>query len=561
MNLPSIRRVLVAVVVSVLSLVAAAPAAAVPPSSTHTIGPIDLNDQVMPFGTDDETFINQTLPLGSQPSIGDAGRVTTWRANVLTAGPIRLAVVHPTGSPGEFTVTGTDDQVAAQAGVNEFTPESPLPIAAGDTIALIQVPGGAVPRYSNNPGTTFWVKSGAITPMSPATGETFTAPVAPAGAVLFNADVDTSPAAPSTPEIEGDGAFPDTTVGQASATRTFEVQSVSKTDVVVGHHGVEVLGDKADFDVVSDACSGHTIQPKDSCPVTIRFKPGSPGTKLAKLRVTSNALEQATAPLSGTAKAAAVVVNPPKVDPKPPIPAKPAPTLTAIVGPNGNGSTGTGSSAAITVKRNSVGVGCTVTGTVLTSCRVELYANAPNGKGARAARLVHVGTGTYVNRAGSQKLEVKVVLNATGRKLLTQSPGGLRVRVKITGTPVSGDKLEATGAARLVPRSIAATIGGFDVDGFGLSRAAKRRLRTLAKQIGTAKTVRCVGHTDGSSDDSSYLGKLGQKRAKKVCAQLARYGVKARFVTGSKGAAAPRATNRTKSGRAANRRVELRVAR
>ncbi|HEY8582269.1 MAG TPA: IPT/TIG domain-containing protein [Capillimicrobium sp.] len=184
-----------------LSLTGAATAGA----AVYTIGPTNLGpDALTPgvvqnYGTDDETFINRDLPLGSVPSIGSPGDIVTWRINAGTTGPVRLVVLHPTGVPGEYAVTAADDQVAGQLGVNTFTPSTPIPIAAGDTIGIVQLPGGALPRYGDDPSTATWVKSGALAPMSPTTGQTFTAPVAPAVVTLYNADVDDAVAPPTPP--------------------------------------------------------------------------------------------------------------------------------------------------------------------------------------------------------------------------------------------------------------------------------------------------------------------------------------------------------------------------
>jgi outer membrane protein OmpA-like peptidoglycan-associated protein len=268
----------------------------------------------------------------------------------------------------------------------------------------------------------------------------------------------------------------------------------------------------------------------------------------------------------------------PRVEtPKPEVPAK-RPALTAVIGGARTGAQtpadGGSSSATIQVAKEAVGVGCTITGTVLRSCKVDLYATVAvresragsRSVGARAAaraaktRQVLVGTGTYEKTGGASKMNVQVELNATGKALLRTSPGGLKVAVKITGRPVSGAPLKATGAARLVADRAALTVGGFAVNSAELTPAARRALRTFAA-FGTATTVRCVGHTDASSDDASYLRTLGARRAKAVCAFLAQNGVKGARTLVSKGSNVPVATNTTKAGRAQNRRVQVTLVR
>lgn len=71
--------------------------------------------------------------------------------------------------------------------------------------------------------------------------------------------------------------------------------------------------------------------------------------------------------------------------------------------------------------------------------------------------------------------------------------------------------------------------------------------------------VRVVGHTD-SLGDPNYNVDLSQRRAQAVATQLVKNGVAAENVSFiGYGAARPVATNKTREGRAANRRVELEV--
>lgn len=274
---------------------------------------------------------------------------------------------------------------------------------------------------------------------------------------------------------------------------------------------------------------------------------------------------QAPAPQAETpAPAPAPVVEAPKpatvkVAPK-------APALAVTIGGTKTGAQtqgGTSSAATIEVAKESVGVGCSITGTVLKSCKVDLYAPVAGGATARAAaaKEVLVGTGTYASKDGSSKMDVRIELNATGKALLRKNPAGLKVNVKITGNPVSGTPLKATGVAKLVTDRASLTVGGFAVNSAVLTPKAKQQLRAFAK-FGKAATVRCVGHTDGSSDDGKYLRSLGAERAQVVCAYLAKHGVKAtKRSLVSKADTVPAATNTTKAGRAQNRRVVVTLVR
>lgn len=260
-------------------------------------------------------------------------------------------------------------------------------------------------------------------------------------------------------------------------------------------------------------------------------------------------------PPVGTPTPEPPVATPTPTATAPTTPAKP--TFTATVG--GKAAEGTSAGAAtVQVAQQAVNVGCKMTGVALSSCSVKLYAEAPEGK-ARATAQVLVGTGFVESKAGTDKLSVRVVLNATGRELLRTSPRGLDVQVAISGKPVNGELINATGAARLVAKRSTVTIGGFATDQSTLTPAAKRALTKLAAKLRGGATVRLIGNTDGSTDDKRYLHRLGLDRATAVKAFLAAHGAKATYTVVSRGASQPRATNATARGRALNRRVVLQI--
>ena len=73
-------------------------------------------------------------------------------------------------------------------------------------------------------------------------------------------------------------------------------------------------------------------------------------------------------------------------------------------------------------------------------------------------------------------------------------------------------------------------------------------------------TVRVAGYTD-SLGDPNYNVDLSQRRAKAVAMELVKEGVPAKNVSFiGYGAANPVATNKTRQGRAQNRRVELEIS-
>lgn len=101
----------------------------------------------------------------------------------------------------------------------------------------------------------------------------------------------------------------------------------------------------------------------------------------------------------------------------------------------------------------------------------------------------------------------------------------------------------------------------FDFDKSVVKPAGKVVLNGLVEKLKTLsiEVIIAVGHTDSVGTDAYNL-KLGQRRAEAVKAYLVSQGVPAnRIYTDSKGEKQPVADNRTREGRAKNRRVEVEV--
>jgi outer membrane protein OmpA-like peptidoglycan-associated protein len=217
----------------------------------------------------------------------------------------------------------------------------------------------------------------------------------------------------------------------------------------------------------------------------------------------------------------------------------------------------------VSMEASQATVGCSLTGVLVTECVVRAYvpATALGSGRVRAAgqRLVLIGTGHATAASASARVAVEVHLNATGRRYVNRL-GGVTAVFKVAATPTHGAVLHATTRARIVPAT-AITVpanGLFRSDSARLTIGAVRYLRVIARRLGGAKAIDCVGHTDAFGSGAHNLA-LGRRRAETVCAFLRAHGVHARLTTTSAGASRPRATNRTPKGRALNRRVELRV--
>lgn len=222
--------------------------------------------------------------------------------------------------------------------------------------------------------------------------------------------------------------------------------------------------------------------------------------------------------------------------------------------------------AKLAMKSGDLTVGCKVAGVTIARCVVDVYAEV-GGSSARAAKRVKIGTGRYVANKRTNQVQIKLTLTKRGKRLVNRL-GGVRVKLDMTAWPRGGGaKLKANGISQLLPARVKVTpaTGIFADRSAQLTSSARAWVKTTAKQLGSAQSVRCVGHTSRSRGGSpeairrSANHRLGLARAKAICAELKRAGVKVKTTTATAGETKPRSSNRTAGGRAKNRRVELTV--
>lgn len=141
-----------------------------------------------------------------------------------------------------------------------------------------------------------------------------------------------------------------------------------------------------------------------------------------------------------------------------------------------------------------------------------------------------------------------------------------------TAAPGCDGALQVAAAPAAAPAAAAAPVAAaskvtfaadafFDFDKAVLKPAGKAKLDEVANKIGgiNLEVIIAVGHTDSVGSDA-YNQKLSVRRAEAVKAYLVKKGVdKARVYTEGKGESQPVADNKTKEGRAKNRRVEIEV--
>jgi outer membrane protein OmpA-like peptidoglycan-associated protein len=208
----------------------------------------------------------------------------------------------------------------------------------------------------------------------------------------------------------------------------------------------------------------------------------------------------------------------------------------------------------VTVSPNlTLEVGCRVRHARLRACAVRAY-HEVDGHSLEIGRG-HVTLSRGEHGGGALPL----LLNTTGQRLLAGRLNGLPTALKVRAETVDARDLSAPLLdVRLYPQNVHVLpiVWPFQSGRSALVGRARRIVEKVAKEIGQARQVTCIGYTD-SEGARSYNVALARRRAQAVCSALQTLGVQNAFKLETQGAARPRASNRTSAGRALNRRVEL----
>jgi len=146
----------------------------------------------------------------------------------------------------------------------------------------------------------------------------------------------------------------------------------------------------------------------------------------------------------------------------------------------------------------------------------------------------------------------------------TAAPGcdGAIVAPKAAPAPAPAPKAAAPAPAPAAATKVTyAADAFFDFDKSALKKEGKAKLDDLVGKVKgiNLEVIIAVGHTDSVGSDA-YNQKLSVRRAESVKAYLVSKGIeKNRVYTEGKGEKQPVADNKTKEGRAKNRRVEIEV--
>jgi len=328
-------------------------------------------------------------------------------------------------------------------------------------------------------------------------------------------------------------SFGEHAVGTAPAPLTATIANDGTERLVLDAAAIGGPG-SGDYALDADACSGRTLPIGGQCTVAVRFTPGAPGARDAVLDLGGNdGAGPVRVALTGSAPQPADPPgggDPPRGGDEPPVARPPAgEPPRANVAPTAN--------AVVTRLRGGAG-------------RYALDGRAsvdPDG------RIV-----SWRWRLSGRTIATKA------RATVRLAPRSAPYRLTLTVVDDRGASATTTVTVRAPqPPEVRVTIPariGFAADSSVLSSRAVRLLADLRERVGGARRLVVVGHSDARGP-AGYNRWLSERRARAVARALLD-GVRPRPRTievRGVGAARPIATNGTAAGRAANRRVEIRI--
>lgn len=232
-------------------------------------------------------------------------------------------------------------------------------------------------------------------------------------------------------------------------------------------------------------------------------------------------------------------------------PPPPAPTQAFSVAIRGAGLGGAGTPLIVA---GSTPVDCTVSLGTISSCVIEI--RAVGATKTRASKTVAKGallaSGAVTASSPVTKLTTKLTLTSDGAAVLKTRPIGLDATA--TAVASASGSPAATGTVHLLGgTSITLPTGARSTK---LSSSLLKQLDQVAALLKGAKSITCTAYTDTGKGDVA----LTRSQAKAACARLVKSGVKGKITSTGKGHAKSVASNRTRKGRVANRRVVITFA-
>jgi hypothetical protein len=245
---------------------------------------------------------------------------------------------------------------------------------------------------------------------------------------------------------------------------------------------------------------------------------------------------------------ASSVVLPPVPTPTPtPAPAPAPPFSVTLRGaPLGGGGTPL-------LVAGSTPVNCTIVFSSMGSCVIEVRAaSTTTARAKTVAKGTLLASGEATAAGGATSLSTTLTLTSAGQAALKTRPLGLDGTAFAVGATTGAPAV--TGPVHLLSGpSITLPTGSRSPK---LSSAVSKQLGQAGALLAGARTVTCAAYTSVGTGDVA----LTQAQAKAACAALVKTGVTGKVTSTGKGHAHPVASNRTATGRAANRRIVITFA-